>query len=145
MHYFVIRNVEPSLVLVTVVWYAMRADAGRATIFGLVAGIGEDLIAFDQGGAWTFATAITGLLASLPARRFFEDSMPFFMIVTALATLVRNLLFWTIKSLEGYPSGLGAMHFHEAILQAALNALLAAFLMFLARRFDRRRAARWRR
>lgn len=144
MHYFIVRNVEPSLVLVTVVWYAMRSDISRAAVFGLIAGVGEDLIAFDAGGAWTFSTAITALLASLPARRFFEDSMPFFMIVTALATLIRDVLFWTVEKLEGYPSGLGAMHFHEALLQAVLNALLAAFVMFVARRFERRRATRWR-
>jgi rod shape-determining protein MreD len=145
MHYVSVRGTEPSLVLVAVVWFAMRSDIGRATIYGLFAGIGEDVIAFDAGGAWTFATAITALLASLPTRRFFEDSMPFFMIVTALATLVRELLFWSFKKVEGYPSGLGTIHFHEALLQAALNALLGAFVMFVARRFERRRATRWRR
>ncbi len=145
MHYAVVRNVEPSLVLVAVVWYAMRSDIWRATLFGLVAGIGEDLIAFDGGGAWTFATAITALLASLPTRRFFEDSMPFFMIVVAGATLLRDLVFWSIKKVEGYPAGLGTIHLHEAILQGALNAALAAMVMFVARRFDRRRAMAWRR
>ena len=145
MHYVIVRGVEPSLVLVAVVWYATRADIGRATIYGVIAGLGEDLIAFDAGGAWTFATAITGLLSSLPARRFFEDSMPFFMIVTGLATLVRDLLFWSIKKFEGYPSGLGTLHLHEALLQAVLNALLSALVLFVARRLERRRATRWRR
>ncbi|HUY41702.1 MAG TPA: rod shape-determining protein MreD [Candidatus Dormibacteraeota bacterium] len=145
LHYAVVRNVEPSLILVVVVWYAMRSDISRATLFGLVAGIGEDLIAFDSGGAWTFATAITALLASLPTRRFFEDSMPFFMIVVGCATLVRDLVFWSIKKAEGYPAGLGTLHLHQAIFQGALNAVLAAVVMFVARRFDRRRAMAWRR
>jgi rod shape-determining protein MreD len=145
MHGIVVRGAEPSLVLVTVVWYATRVDVGRATIFGLVAGVGEDLIAFDAGGSWTFATAIAALLASLPRRRFFEDSMPFFMIVTALATLVRDLLYWVLKKIEGFPAGLGTLHFHQALWQALLNALLAALVMVVARRFERRRATRWRR
>ena len=145
MHYVAIRGAEPSLVLVAVVWYAMRSDIGRAGVYGVIAGVAEDVIAFDAGGAWTFSTAITALLASLPTRRFFEDSMPFFMIVTALATLVRDAIFWSVKSIEGYPPGLGAMHFHEALLQAVLNGCLAALVMFVARRLEWRRAKRWRR
>lgn len=145
MHYAAIRGAEPSLVLVAVVWYAMRSDIGRAGVYGVIAGVAEDVIAFDAGGAWTFSTAITALLASLPTRRFFEDSMPFFMIVAALATLVREALFWSIKSIEGYPPGLGMIHFHEALLQAGLNATLAALVMFVARRLEWRRAKRWRR
>lgn len=145
MHYVSVRGTEPSLVLVAVVWFAMRSDIGGATMYGLLAGIGEDIIAFDAGGAWTFATGIAALLASLPTQRFFVDSMPFFMIVTALTTLVRELLFWGFRKLEGYPSGLGTIHFHEALLQALLNALLGALVMFVARRFERRRATRRRR
>jgi rod shape-determining protein MreD len=145
MHVVVIHGAEPSLVLVVVVWYATRTDIGRATIYGILAGVGEDLIAFDAGGTWTIATALTALLASLPARRFFEDSMPFFMIVTALATLVRELVFWSLKKIEGFPTGLGTPHFHAALVQAALNAALAALAMFVARRFERREATRWRR
>lgn len=145
VHYFIVRNAEPSLVLVVVVWYATRVDIGRAAIFGLIAGIGEDLIAFDAGGTWTFATAIVALLSSLPRRRFFEDSMPFFMIVTALATLARDLLYWMTKKIEGFPPGLGTMHFHQALWQALLDALLAGLVMLVARRFERRRATRWRR
>ncbi len=145
MHYAIVRNAEPSLVLVAVVWYATRTDPGLATIFGVIAGAGEDIIAFDASGTWTLATAIAALLSSLPRRRFFEDSVPFFMIVTAFATLVRETLYWTIKKFEGFPPGLGVLHFHEALLQAALNALLAAAVMFVARRFDRRRFARARR
>ncbi len=133
LHYAIVRGVEPSVVLVAVVWYAIRADVGRAFVYGLIAGVGEDLLAFDAGGAWTFATIAAALFASLPRRRFFEDSVPFFMIVTALATLLRQLVFWTIKKIEGYPAGLGTLHFHQALEQAALNAVLAAIVTFVAR------------
>lgn len=145
MHDAIVRGVEPSLVLVAVVWYATRADAGRAALYGLMAGLGEDLLAFDAGGTWTFATVAAALVASLPRRRFFEDSIPFFMIVTALATLVREAVFWSLKGIEGFPPGLGAIHFHQALEQAALNASLAGLIALVARRFERRRAARWRR
>ena len=38
VHSLAIRNVVPSFVLVVVVWYAIRVDAPRAAIYGLVAG-----------------------------------------------------------------------------------------------------------
>ncbi len=145
MHYAVVRGVEPSLVLVAVVWYAMRADAWRATLYGFFAGLGEDLIAFDAGGAWTFSTAIAAFLASLPTRRFFEDSIPLLMLVTACATLVRAVIFWSVLTIEGYPPGLGTLHFHEALLQAVLNAALAGAVMLVARRWERRGISRRRR
>lgn len=145
MHFAAVRGVEPSLVFVAVVWFAMRTGIGRAMLYGFFAGLGEDMLAFDAGGAWTIATMVAAMLASLPTRRFFEDSMPFFMIVTGLGTLVRALIFWSVKKIEGFPAGLGAMHFHEALIQAALNAALAAVVMFLARRFERRAIARRRR
>ncbi len=145
MHLVAVRGVEPSAVLVAVVWFAMRTGVGRATLYGFFAGLGEDLLAFDGGGAWTIATTVVALLSSLPTRRFFEDSMPFFMIVTGTATLLRALIFWSVKKIEGFPAGLGALHFHEALLQAALNAALAAVVMFFARRLERRSIARRRR
>ncbi len=142
MHYFVVRGAEPSLVLVAVVWYALRSGSARATVYGLVAGIAEDILAFDSGGAWTFSTTIVALVSSLPARRFFVDSIPLFAIVTALATLVREAIFWIIKKAEGYPAGLGTIHFHEALVQALLNAVVAAVVTTVARRFERRETAK---
>ena len=138
MHFAVVRGAQPSLVLVTVVWFAMRtSSAVRATLFGLVAGVGEDVLAFNAGGAWTIATTVTALLASLPTRRFFEDSIPLFALVAAGATLVRAFIYWSVESLEGYPPGLATIHFHKALEEAILNAALASVIMAVARRFER--------
>jgi rod shape-determining protein MreD len=142
MHYAIVRGAEPSLVLVAVVWFSMRAGVERAALYGLLAGVGEDIIAFDPGGAWTFATAAAAIGAALPAREFFVDSIPFFAIVTFCVTLLRALVFWSIKKVEGFPPGLGTIHFHEALLQGVLNALLATGVALLARRFERARPAK---
>jgi rod shape-determining protein MreD len=138
MHYAVVRGAEPSLVLVAVVWFAMRSTWGRAALFGLIAGLGEDILAFDSSGTWMVATTATALLASLPTRRFFEDSIPLFALVTAGATLARDLIYWNVKSLEGYPAGLATVHFHKSLEAAVLNAVLAIVVMAVARRFERR-------
>lgn len=135
-HYLAIRNVEPSFVLVVVVWYAIRVDARRAAIYGLVAGLCEDALSVQTGAAWMISTSLSALLASRLSRGFFADSIPLVTGITALATLVRELLFWVVMAIGGYPPGLGAMHFHEALAQTALNVVVIVVAMLIARRFD---------
>jgi rod shape-determining protein MreD len=136
VHYVAIRNVVPSLVLVVVVWYAIRVDARRAAIYGLVAGMCEDALAAQTGAAWTISTSLAALLASRLSRGFFADSIPLVTAITAVATLVRALCFWTIMAIFGYPAGLGSMHFHEALAQAALNVAVIVAAMLVVRNFE---------
>lgn len=137
VHYVAIRGIVPSLVLITVVWYAMRFDVRGAALYGLFAGVGEDILSFDAGGAWTIATTISAVLVSISTRDFFLDSVPFYTIVTAAVTLVRALIFWTVKGWEGFPAGLGTIHFHEALAQAVFNGVVAAIVMIAARHLER--------
>jgi rod shape-determining protein MreD len=131
-----IRNVVPSFVLVVVVWYAIRVDARRAATYGLCAGLCEDVLSAQTGAAWMISTGVSALLASLLSRGFFADSIPLVMVITASATLVRALCFWIVMALFGYPPGLGSMHLHEAVAQAALNVAIIVVAMLIARRFD---------
>jgi rod shape-determining protein MreD len=135
-HYLAIRNVEPSFVLAVVVWYAIRVDAGRAVIYGLVAGLGEDTLSGQTGAAWMISTSLSALLASRLSRGFFADSIPLVTGITALATLVRQLLFWVVMAIGGYPPGLGAMHLHEALAQMGLNVVVIVIAMVIVRRYD---------
>jgi rod shape-determining protein MreD len=140
LHSFAIRDVVPSVVLVVVVWYAIRVDAPRAALFGLAAGLCEDVLAPHSGGAWTISTTLVAVLAGMLSRGFFADSLPLVCTIVAVATLVRSLLFWTVMGFEGYPPGLGALHFHQALLQAAMNAAVMLAAMLVVRRIDARRA-----
>jgi rod shape-determining protein MreD len=140
LHFVSVRGATPSLVLVAIVWFAIRVDVRRAAIYGLFAGICEDVLAAGTGGAWTIATTVTAVLASVLARGFFADSIPLVAVATCVATLVRALLFWTVMSLEGYPGGLAAAHFHQALWQALLNVVVMIATMLVGRRFDAGRA-----
>jgi rod shape-determining protein MreD len=140
VHYIAVRGVVPSLVLVVVVWYAIRVDVRRAALYGLAAGLCEDVLAAQTGAAWTISTIAASALISFLSRGFFADSIPLAAAVTVIATLVRALLFWTIMSFEGYPAGLGAMHQREALLAAALNVAVMIAAMLAARRFNERTA-----
>jgi rod shape-determining protein MreD len=136
MHHLAFRNVEPSLVLVAVTWYAIRVEPWRAAIYGLCAGVAEDALAYHTGGAWTISTTSVAIIASLISRGFFADSLPLVATITFFATLARQLLFWVTMAFQGYPPGLGMMHFHEALLQGVFNAVLMMAVMLVNRRFD---------
>ena len=140
VHDVAIRGVVPSVVLVVVVWYAIRVDVLRAAVYGLAAGLCEDALSASTGAAWTISTLCAAIVAGLLSRGFFADSVPLAAGVTVIATLLRALLFWTCMSLEGYPPGLGALHAREALLAAAFNALLMIAVTVVARRFGTRAA-----
>lgn len=135
VHYLAIRGVVPSFVLVVVVWYAIRVDAGRAALFGLFAGFCEDVLSPQTGAAWMISTSLSALLASRLSRGFFADSIPLAAGITVITTLLRALIFWIVMALSGYPPGLGDLHFHEAVLAGALNAAVIILAMIAARRF----------
>jgi rod shape-determining protein MreD len=136
VHYLAIHNVVPSFVLVVVLWYAIRVDTRRAGLYGLVAGLCEDALSAQTGASWMIATCLSAMLASRLSRGFFADSIPLAGGITVIATLLRALLFWTIMALSGYPPGLATLHFHEALAQAAFNAVIIVAAMLVARRFD---------
>jgi rod shape-determining protein MreD len=140
VHYLAFRGVAPSLVLVVVVWFSIRLGPRRAAVYGLIAGICEDVLAAQTGAAWTISTTLTATLTSLLSRGFFADSIPLVSAVMAIATLLRALLFWIVMSLEGYPAGLAGLHFHQALWQALFNAAVMALSMLAARRFEAERA-----
>ena len=136
VHYLAIRNVVPSFVLVVVVWYAIRVDALRAALYGLAAGLCEDALSAQSGASWMIATCLSALLASRLSRGFFADSLPLAAGSTILATLLRALCFWIAMALSGYPAGLGLLHLHEALAQAALNAIVIVAAILVVRRYD---------
>ena len=140
LHAFAIHGVVPSVVLVVVVWYAIRVDAPRAALFGLVAGLCEDVLSPRSGGAWTISTTLVAVLAGMLSRGFFADSLPLVCTIVAFATLVRSLLFWTVMGFEGYPPGLGAMHLREALLQAVMNVAVMLVAMLVVRRVEASRS-----
>ena len=146
MHYVWWHHAEPSLVVIAVVWYALRTDTWRAVLFGLIAGACEDLLGgagtgAGTGGGWTIATTLTALLVSSLSRGFFADSIPIGAAAVAVATLFRRWIFWIVLSLEGYPRGFAVAHFHQALWEALMNLLVAAVLILVLRLIDRRRVA----
>lgn len=139
-HYLQFRNVVPSFILVTVIWYAIRVDSRSAALFGLGAGILGGVVSPEFTGAWTLSMTFAAIVASLISRGFFADSLPLVAVITIATTLACQLVFWIVMGFAGYPSGLGWMHFHEALIEAPYNAVVMMIAMLVARRFTERYA-----
>lgn len=136
MHYLTLRGAEPSLVLVTVVWYALRADLAYAAAFGFIAGVCEDAFSAlppGTGAGWIAALPMTTLFVSWLSRWFFADSIPIVAGVVLIATLLSRMLFWVVMALQGYPTGYARLHLHQALWEALLNAILVSLLMLIGR------------
>lgn len=118
------RGGVPSLVAISVVLFASRVGARRGALLAIPAGLLEDIFA-GTGGGWTIATTIVALCVGGLSRRVFADGAFVPAVLCALAVLLRDLLFWTVMRLEGYPQGYAIAHLHAALWNAALTAIVA--------------------
>ena len=138
LHFVTVRGAQPSIVLVIVVWYALHSDIRSAAIFGLVAGLCEDALGAQTGGAWTISTTLTAVFAGALTRWFFADSIPVVAGVVVAATLLRRMVFWVVMALQGYPAGYARLHLHEALWEALLNVIFTVAALLIVRRYEER-------
>lgn len=118
------RGAVPSLVAISVVLYATRAGARRGAMLAIPAGLFEDVFA-GTGGAWTISTTIVALFVGGLTRRMFTDGVFAQAVLCGIAVLARDLVFWTVMRLEGFPPGFAVAHTHTALWRAVLSALVA--------------------
>jgi len=121
---FAFRGAVPSLVTIAVVLYASRAGSRRGALLALPAGLLEDVFA-GTGGGWTVSTTVVALLVGLFARRMFADGAFVPAVLCGAAVLVRDLMFWPIMRIEGFPPGFAVAHMHTSLWRALLTALVA--------------------
>jgi rod shape-determining protein MreD len=135
VHYGAIRGAVPSLIFLVVATYALRAGAPGAIVLGALGGLLDDSLAGNTGAAWTIATTVAALGVWSAGRVLFTDSAPIFAVIVVLASLVREAVYWTVLSHEGYVVGLG-MHYAKIALTSALyTAILAVLAAFIRWRF----------
>ncbi|MDB5070024.1 MAG: hypothetical protein JWM87_1135 [Candidatus Eremiobacteraeota bacterium] len=118
------RGAVPSLVTIAVVLYASRAGARRGAMLALPAGLLEDIFA-GTGGGWTIATTVVALLVGGFSRRMFADGAFVPAVLCGFAVLVRDVIFWSVMRIEGYPAGFALAHAHTSLWRALLTAIVA--------------------
>ena len=132
VHFLAVRGAVPSLVLIVVATYAVRAGIPAAIVFGVAGGLLDDALAGNTGAGWTISTTIVALAIAASTRIFFTDSTSIFTGIVFFAVLVREAIYWSVLSLEGYQVGLGA-HYTKIALASALYTALAALVASWAR------------
>jgi rod shape-determining protein MreD len=140
LHFFSFRGAQLSAVLIVVVWYALRSDMRSAAIFGLVAGVCEDALSAQTGGAWTISTTAVAIFTNYLTRWFFADSPAVVAGVVICATLLRRMIFWVVMALQGYPAGFARLHLHQALWEGVMNAVFALLVILAVRRYEDRPA-----
>jgi rod shape-determining protein MreD len=128
------RGAVPSLVTIAVVLYAAKVGARRGAVFGIIAGVLEDCFA-GTGGAWTIATTLTALAVGGISRTFFSDGIAMLGALVAIAIMLRDAIFWSVMSMEGYPRGFAVAHLHAALWQALITGACAIVYLLLRPRF----------
>ncbi len=129
-----VRDALPSFVTIVVVLYALRVGARRSVVLGTLAGILTDVVA-GTGGGWTVAYVAIALGSGAVRSRFFADGIFLPGLLVAAAVLVRNAIFWSVMTAQGYPRGFGELHLHAALEQAALTAIAAVAVQLVRARF----------
>lgn len=141
LHFFTFRGAQLSIVLVVVVWYALRSDLLRATTFGLIAGACEDALGAQTGASWMIATGSAAFFAALLSRWFFADSIAASAGAVFLSTLLQRLVFWIVMALwVAYPPGYARIHFHQALWEALLNCAFIIVATIVGRQIEARRS-----
>jgi rod shape-determining protein MreD len=133
---FAFRNAVPSLVTIVVVLYAVRAGARRGALLGIPAGLLEDVFS-GGGGGWTVSTTLVALLVGALSRRMFADGYVAPAVLCGVASLVRDLIYWAVMRVDGYPAGYGVEHLHASLWRALLTALVAFVWLVVRARFAR--------
>lgn len=127
---FAFRGAVPSLVTIAVVLYASRVGARRGAELAIPAGLLEDVFA-GTGGGWTIATTVVALLIGGLSRRMFADGAFAPAVLCGVAVLARDLVFWSVMRLEGYPAGFATAHLHVSLWRALLTAIVAFVWMIV--------------
>lgn len=135
-HFVDVRGAFPSLVMIAVVIYAIRADLLHAILVGALAGILEDSLS-GTGGAWLVATTLVAAGSNGVTRIAFSDGIVQRAAYIALAVVVRDAIFRLVLQLQGFPTLPFSASLRTAAVQGALTAVVAAGYLLYRMRYVR--------
>jgi len=127
--YLSVRGAPFSLVTLVVAWYAVRTGSLAGLTCGLLAGAAEDALAGASGVGWTFATGLAGALAGRLHGTWMADTKLALIPAAAIVTLFRYFAYALVMQAQRAPVPFALAHFHTALWQSALDAVLAALVL----------------
>ncbi len=140
MPHLTVGHVQPNLVLVAVVCWALARGATDGALWGFVGGISLDMLSGAPFGIYTFVLAVVGTVAGLGAALIPSDHVLLVPAVSVLCTILQQGgCLWLLRA-AGWPLD-WATALPTVVLPAALlNLLLTVLLYPLAGRLNRQTA-----
>jgi rod shape-determining protein MreD len=128
---------KPDLVLIVVLYAAFWKGSSRGATVGFIGGMIEDFASGGLLGANALAKVVTGFLFGFLRRKFSAHSARFQVVSTFLATLLSQLIFFSLMRVGGIEKSLNSRLILFGL--PCYNAVIAPFVFPLLRKIVKKR------
>ena len=128
---------RPDLVFVVVLAWAMLRGSGEGAFVGFLGGLLLDSVTYTAFGINTALFGLLGYAIGLPEVNVYRGNLPYFVGISALATLVYHTLYFLILQALGNLMPPLLDTYVTAMPAALMNALLVPPAFVLCRRLVR--------
>jgi rod shape-determining protein MreD len=128
---------RPDFVLVVVLAWAMLRGSGEGAAVGFLGGLLLDSVTYTPFGINTALFGLIGYSAGLPEVSGYRGALPYFLGVSAIATLVYHTLYFLILQALGNSMPPLIQTYAAALPAAILNAILVPPMFLVCRRLVR--------
>ncbi len=136
--YLSIWGIFADLPLLVVVSWSLLQGKREGLVWGVVAGVGIDILSGAPFGAATLSLALVGFLTGLGEATVFRIHIALPLLAAFLATILYDLVFLAIVAILGQPVAWLDSLLRIVLPSAALNAILIP-LVFVPMRLVHRR------
>ena len=140
-----IGSVQPDLLLIFVVFYALFYGGEQGARMGLIVGLSKDLFLGHHIGLYAICLLITGWVVGLFSSKFYEENYVIAGFAAGIASLLANYLHWFGLNLLGnglpFWAALTGIFFPAMIynLVVAIILYVPLFLFYTNRQHEKRR------
>jgi rod shape-determining protein MreD len=125
--YLAIRGVKPDLVLIILVFVAIRKGSMTGQLAGFASGLAEDFLSLSPLGFHAFLRICVGYFYGLTAGNIFVDPILMPLVLVVIATLFKGLASAVLIAAFSRPAA-GFAAFHGPFwIELGYNAVLAPF------------------
>jgi rod shape-determining protein MreD len=123
--------------MVVVIAWSMLRGSGEGAFVGFLGGLLLDSVAYTPFGINTALFGLIGYAVGLPEVNVYRGNLPYFMGITAAATLVYHTLYFLMLQAMGYSMPPLIETYAAAMPAALLNAVLVPPTFIVCRRLVR--------
>ncbi|MFP4509008.1 MAG: rod shape-determining protein MreD [Spirochaetota bacterium] len=128
LHAVAVLSVRPDVLLILVTFIANKNGPGVGQAAGAVSGLLQDLLSLAPLGFYTLVNTVIGFVYGFSKGNVFLDGVVFPMLLVALATLLKGVLFVLVAFIFGIDGVVSAVFSGGFLIEIAYNAVLAPLL-----------------